>query len=708
MNAWLRFLLLIACFFMLQGSPTREFKRQKTSIRHPDLENQDRNAQIDTDAQVPVSDVTPAEFFDEDIADSFFGDSDDGANLMKNIFGDLEPPPESYFVNAVNTVNTVNDGVDPSAIESQEPSADFLLDFDVPHGSEGTSQYLSRATPDDTQSSSAIATLDHSKSKVDSLSPPFVSKEFEEWLEASTTPILKEEANTVEPMIFLAPSAFAFAPLNSAVDPLVQNHPRSHSVGGSPDHIGAEIKLNAKLHSMDNAKYSFNRIQRELSRCKIAEASTSSGIRLTGFPSSRCESQIIYMSSRFRIDSLEFKNVRFYDTHAPRLIRIISQTKIANFGLFSCNFEDALLARIVKVLFNFELASFAIIDTLLSLSAVTIIADGLVQPSCTLETLTLSNNGLACAGSKILGISLRDPLSKLKHLTLRHNRIDGQSLNILAHSISTPHSSLRTLNLEGNDLGPDEGPVLSSLLLHSMSRLETLEIGSNNLGDVGASFVFEALRHDMCKLKSLDISHNALTIECVDNLTRALTDPNTKLTALSFKGNSIGPQGVVLIALTFWSPHSKLQALDLSGVGIGLEGTASLSDALRHKHCNLKSLDIGFNGIDDFGALNLALALGNPHGKLENLRINNNFITEYGAVQLLSALPFSHVSTLELQHNLINLELIQFLLNSNQLFTLTHLNLEHNIPPNHHGPPPSNLIRAHLHQLQLPRLNFVA
>ncbi|XP_058632592.1 NACHT, LRR and PYD domains-containing protein 12-like isoform X3 [Onychostoma macrolepis] len=189
-----------------------------------------------------------------------------------------------------------------------------------------------------------------------------------------------------------------------------------------------------------------------------------------------------------------------------------------------------------------------------------LISDGLKDPRCKLEKLWLSDCGVTYVGCADLSSALRSN-SLLRELDLSWNNLGDAGLKLISDGLKDPRCKLEKLTL--SDCGvTDEGCAALSSALRSNSHLRELDLSENELGDAGLTLISDGLKDPRCKLEKLTLSDCGVTDEGCAALSSALRSNPSHLRELDLSDNKLGAAGLKLISALKDDPHYKLEKLE--------------------------------------------------------------------------------------------------------------------------------------------------
>ncbi|XP_073670413.1 uncharacterized protein [Paramisgurnus dabryanus] len=324
--------------------------------------------------------------------------------------------------------------------------------------------------------------------------------------------------------------------------------------------------------------------------------------------------------------------------------------KLEKLKLRSCHVTDEGCAALTSALIsNSHLRDLDLFDNKqIRDSGVKLICDGLKNPNCKLEKLTLYGCDVTDEGCAALASALISN-THLRDLDLSNNKLRDSGVKLICDGLKNPNCKLEKLKLYGCDV-TDEGCAALASALRSNTHLRDLNLSNNNLRDSGVKLLSDVLKNPNCKLEKLRLYGCDVTDEGCAALASALIS-NTHLRDLDLSNNKLRDSGVKLICDGLKNPNCKLEKLKLYGCDVTDEGCAALASALR-SNTHLRDLNLSNNNLRDSGVKLLSDVLKNPNCKLEKLRLSYCYVTDEGCAALTSALiSNSHLRDLDLFDN---------------------------------------------------------
>ncbi|KAG5277852.1 hypothetical protein AALO_G00092090, partial [Alosa alosa] len=226
-------------------------------------------------------------------------------------------------------------------------------------------------------------------------------------------------------------------------------------------------------------------------------------------------------------------------------------------------------------------------------SGVQLLSKGLSSPHCKLQTLRLSNCGIADEGhpgesaQKLFSAILENPHHKVEALRFADCKLPEKSCGIVATVLQSPNS-LIDLDLSHNDLGDSGVQLLSKGLSRPHCKLQTLRLAECKLSERSCGIVATFLQSPN-SLKELDLSHNELQNSGVQLLSKGLSSPHCKLQTLRLADCKLTEKMCETVTSVLQSPNSLLQ-LDVSDSDLGDSGVQLLSKGLSSSNSILQIL----------------------------------------------------------------------------------------------------------------------
>ncbi|XP_072279393.1 NACHT, LRR and PYD domains-containing protein 12-like isoform X2 [Pyxicephalus adspersus] len=250
-------------------------------------------------------------------------------------------------------------------------------------------------------------------------------------------------------------------------------------------------------------------------------------------------------------------------------------------------------------------------------SALKILCDGLCQPGCTLQELTLDDCNLSSSSCEILGLAIKGNRS-LHKLDMALNKLEDEGVKFLCEGLKDPGCTLRELRLDFSQLTPGCCKYFRSALMTNRS-LNTLHMRDNDLQDAGAKILCEALLQPGCTLKELRLHESNITgSSCEDFRSVLLT--NRTLTILDLTYNNLQDSGIKVLCEGLRDPGCTLKELTLLHCEMTQESCEDLRSVLTTNQ-SLTDLDLTWNNLEDAGVKILCEGLRDPNCILQGLRL---------------------------------------------------------------------------------------
>ncbi|KAJ6651346.1 hypothetical protein lerEdw1_021056 [Lerista edwardsae] len=260
------------------------------------------------------------------------------------------------------------------------------------------------------------------------------------------------------------------------------------------------------------------------------------------------------------------------------------------------------------------------------------LCEGLKQPGCRLLTLALGTCELtaACCGdlSSVLRVN-----SALRELTLDTNVLEDSGVLLLCEGLKQPNCQLQILSLFNCDLSSACCEDLASVLI-SPGMMSEMFLGSNNLGELGMKLLCVGLKHPRCKLRKLCLCESEITPGACEELSSALR-LSPVLEDIDLWNNPLEDSGVRLLCEGLKDPGCRLQVLSMCNCKITGASCEALCSALS-SGCNLKELKLEANQLGDAGVRLLCEGLRHPDCRLEKIGLDIEELTELTVEELVS------------------------------------------------------------------------
>ncbi|ROJ33222.1 NACHT, LRR and PYD domains-containing protein 3 [Anabarilius grahami] len=301
------------------------------------------------------------------------------------------------------------------------------------------------------------------------------------------------------------------------------------------------------------------------------------------------------------------------DEVLQKLLPVVEASRSAE--LSDCCITDEGCAALASALrSNSHLRELDLTENKLGDGGLTLLSDGLKDPHCKLEKLRLNKSGVTAEGCAALASALRSN-SHLRELDLTENKIGDGGLTLLSDGLKDPHCKLEKLTLWNCNI-TDEGCAALASALRSNSHLRELDLTENKLGDGGLTLLSDGLKDPHSKLEKLKLYDCGVTAEGGAALATILRS-NSHLRELDLTWNKIGGGGLILLSDGL-DPHCNLEKLRLRYCNITAVGCATLALALR-SNSHLQELDLSGNNLRHASVKSLSVLKDDPHYKLKTL-----------------------------------------------------------------------------------------
>ncbi|XP_037549192.1 F-actin-uncapping protein LRRC16A [Nematolebias whitei] len=248
------------------------------------------------------------------------------------------------------------------------------------------------------------------------------------------------------------------------------------------------------------------------------------------------------------------------------------------------------------------------------------------NPSCTLQTLVLSNNSLEDKGVIVLSAQLAKLPMGLKHLNLSRTSLSPKGVNSLCQALcANPMvaTTLTHLDLSGNSLRGDDIQHLHSFLSQP-NHLEVLDLSNSDCS-------LELVCASLCKgsLKRLSVLNMSKTVfshrKCkeIPASFKEFFSSAQALTSVSLSGTRLPLEALKALLLGLGcNPNLSDVSLDLSSCELRSGGSQILEGCIAEIP-NISSLDISDNSLDvDLTTLLVWLA---KNRSIRHLSLGKNF-----------------------------------------------------------------------------------
>nr|XP_048314143.1 ribonuclease inhibitor isoform X2 [Myodes glareolus] len=277
-------------------------------------------------------------------------------------------------------------------------------------------------------------------------------------------------------------------------------------------------------------------------------------------------------------------------------------------------------------------------------AGVCLVLQGLRNPTCKIQKLSLQNCSLTEAGCRALPDVLRS-LPTLRELHLSDNPLGDAGLKLLCEGLLDPQCRLEKLQLEYCNLTATSCEPLASVL-RVKPDFKELVLSNNDLHEAGVQMLCKGLKDSACQLESLKLENCGVTSANCRDLCDVLAS-KASLLHLDLGSNKLGNAGIAALCSGLLLPSCRLKTLWLWECDITAEGCKDLCRVLRAKQ-SLKELSLAGNELRDEGAQLLCESLLEPGCQLESLWIKTCSLTAACCSHICSVLTKNR-SLLELQ-----------------------------------------------------------
>ncbi|XP_020322762.1 NLR family CARD domain-containing protein 3 isoform X1 [Oncorhynchus kisutch] len=238
-------------------------------------------------------------------------------------------------------------------------------------------------------------------------------------------------------------------------------------------------------------------------------------------------------------EALVVFDLKKYSRSEKGLLRLLPVVKASRTSLLNgCNLTERCCEALASALNFSHLRELDLSDNnLLTDSGVKLLAVGLENSHCKLETLRLSFCGVTAKGCAYLASVLMSNSSNLRELDLSDNDLRNSGAELLSAGLENPHCKLETLRLSFCGVAKKGCASLASALRSNPSHLRELDLSYNHSG---VNLLSAILEDPCCKLEKLNMGSGDFAtqpgqIKYARNLT---LDPNTAHRRLSLsEGN---------------------------------------------------------------------------------------------------------------------------------------------------------------------------
>ncbi|KAL2079450.1 hypothetical protein ACEWY4_025194 [Coilia grayii] len=361
----------------------------------------------------------------------------------------------------------------------------------------------------------------------------------------------------------------------------------------------------------------------------------------------------VLLTSEDKLDVFDLRKYSPSDEGLQRLLPVVEESQKAL--LDSCMLTTRSCTTLAGVLCksSSKLKSLNLSDNSVGDIGMQELCNGLKNPNCGLERLTLNSCKLTTRSCTTLAGIVWKSSSKLKSLDLSNNSVGDTGVQELCNGLRNPNCGLETLNLYNCRITEKSFRALASALRSNPSHMRELQLSGNEAGDSGVKHLSSLLEDPNCQLQKLYLSCCSFREEGFKALASALRSNPSHMRELQLNWNEAGDSGVKHLSSLLEDPNFKLEKLHLSHCSIRDEGFRALASALTSNPSHMRELQLSYNVAGDSGVKHLSSLLEDPNCKLEKLHLSWCSIREEGFRALASALRSnpSHMRELQLSYN---------------------------------------------------------
>ncbi|XP_049636904.1 ribonuclease inhibitor-like [Suncus etruscus] len=253
-----------------------------------------------------------------------------------------------------------------------------------------------------------------------------------------------------------------------------------------------------------------------------------------------------------------------------------------------------------------------------------LVLQGLQGPTCKIRKLNLQNCSLTEAGCKELPRSLCS-MSNLLELHLNYNSLGDTGLQLLCKGLLDSQCQLERLQLEDCSLSAESCEALDPVI-RGKPNFKELTVSNNPIGEAGARMLCQSLTESSCQLETLKMDNCGLTSANCKDLSR-LVASKASLSELDLGCNKLGNEGIAELCRGLLNPNSQLKTLWLWECDITSSGLRDIGRVLETKK-SLKELSLVANKLGDEGARLLCEHLLAPNCQLQSLWVKECDFTD--------------------------------------------------------------------------------
>ncbi|CAO2583846.1 Ribonuclease inhibitor [Lemmus lemmus] len=341
--------------------------------------------------------------------------------------------------------------------------------------------------------------------------------------------------------------------------------------------------------------------------------------------------------------SLDIQCEQLSDARWTEVLPLIQQYQVVR--LDDCGVTEVRCKDISSAIqANSTLTELSLCTNELGDAGVCLVLQGLRNPTCKIQKLSLQNCSLTEAGCRVLPDVLRS-LPTLRELHLSDNPLGDAGLKLLCEGLLDPQCRLEKLQLEYCNLTATSCEPLASVL-RAKADFKELVLSNNDLHEAGVQMLCQGLKDSTCQLESLKLENCGITSANCRDLSDILAS-KASLQQLDLGSNKLGNAGIAALCSGLLLPSCRLKTLWLWECDITAEGCKDLCRVLRTKQ-SLKELSLAGNELRDEGAQLLCESLLEPGCQLESLWIKTCSLTAACCSHICSVLTKNR-SLLELQ-----------------------------------------------------------